>query len=396
VTGDPARRARAGPRSERAGAREPATPAPPAGPGASRGLAVNCEGVLAGLPDAVIAVDGALRVVFWNAAAEELTKRSARRVAGRLLEEMFGGSASVVSRLAETLRTGESRSEADGVIEAADGRAVPVSIVTAPLFAHDGSVEAAVAVVRDVSRIRQLEDEVRRGETRAAAGRVAVGVAHEIRNPLGAIRGAIQLLERELGPQTPLREYTGVMLKEVDRVNRIIEDLLDLGRPVQLRRVPLNLHQLLERVVRLHEEAARAAGVTVLRRYDPSLPPIMGDEDRLLQVFHNLIVNALEAMKDGGRLTLATRASLNPLYGKMDLGAGPRATVEAVVADEGPGIPAAARARIFDPFFTTKPRGLGLGLALCHRVLEEHRGAIQVDSAEGRGTTVTCFLPIAR
>ncbi|OLD38037.1 MAG: hypothetical protein AUI57_08730 [Candidatus Rokubacteria bacterium 13_1_40CM_2_68_8] len=346
---------------------------------------MNYESVLAGLPDAVIAVDTELRVVFWNAAAEVLTERSARRAEGRYVKEIFSPEASVVRRLGETLATGESRSEAESFVERGDGRRVPVSIVTAPLCGRDGQVEAAVVVLRDLSRIRQLEAEVRRGETLAA-----------VRNPLGAIRGAVQLLKRELGPDSRLGEYTDVLLTEVDRVNRIIEMLLDLARPVQLRPVPLNLHQLLERVTMLTEEGARERGVALIRRYDPSLPPILGDEDRLLQVFHNLVRNALDAMGSGGRLTLTTRVSLNPLFGKMDLGAGQRSMVEAQVADEGAGIPANVRARIFDPFFTTKDRGLGLGLAICHRILEEHRGAIQVESAEGRGTTVTCFLPIAR
>jgi two-component system, NtrC family, nitrogen regulation sensor histidine kinase GlnL len=217
-----------------------------------------------------------------------------------------------------------------------------------------------------------------------------------VRNPLGAIRGAVQLLKRELGDDARVGEYTDVLLTEVDRVNRIIEMLLDLARPVQLRPVPLNLHQLLERVSLLNEEGARERGVTLIRRYDPSLPPILGDEDRLMQVFHNLLRNALDAMASGGRITLTTRVSLNPLFGKMDLGAGQRSMVEAQVADEGAGIPVDARSRIFDPFFTTKDKGLGLGLAIGHRILEEHRGAIQVESAEGRGTIVTCFLPIAR
>ena len=357
---------------------------------------MNYEAVLAGLPDAVIAVDATLRVVFWNAAAEVLTARSARRAQGRLVKEVFAPNTSLVSRLAETLATGESRSEADGLLESTDGRPVPVSLVTAALHGHDGAVEGAVAVLRDLSRIRQLEGEVRRGETLAAAGRMAVGVAHEIRNPPGAIRGAVQLLARELTAEPRLTEYTDVLLKEVDRVNRIIESLLDLGRPVAARRVPLNLHQILERVVLLAEETARTAGVSIARRYDPSLPAILGDEDRLLQVFHNLVGNAIDAMKTGGRLTLTTRVSLNPLYGKMDLGGGQRTMVEVALSDEGTGIPAAARARIFDPFFTTKERGLGLGLALCHRILDEHRGTIHVESAEGRGTTVTCFLPIAK
>jgi two-component system nitrogen regulation sensor histidine kinase GlnL len=357
---------------------------------------LNFQAVLAGLPDAVIAVDDTLRIVFWNAAAEVLTERSARRAEGRLLKDVFSADASLVRRLSETLATGESRSEPESNIERADHRLVPVSLVTAALFDREGRVEAAVAVVRDVSRIRQLEAEVRRGETLAAAGRMSVGLAHEIRNPLGAIRGAVQLLARELGPASPLQEYTTVLLTEVDRVNRIIEMLLDLARPAAIRPVPLNLHQLLDRVALLSEEGARERHVVLMRRYDPSLPPILGDEDRLVQVFHNLVRNAIEAMPGGGQLTLATRVSTNPLFGKVDLGAGQRQMVEVQVMDEGTGIPAAARARIFDPFFTTKERGLGLGLAICHQVLEQHRGVIQLESVEDHGTTVTCFLPIAR
>jgi two-component system nitrogen regulation sensor histidine kinase GlnL len=160
--------------------------------------------------------------------------------------------------------------------------------------------------------------------------------------------------------------------------------------------VPLNLHQLLERVALLGEPVAVARGITLVRRYDPSLPAILGDEDRLVQVFHNLVRNAMEAMTAGGVLTLVTRVSLDPLFGKVDLGGGQRSMVEAQVIDEGPGIEPEVRARMFDPFFTTKDGGLGLGLAICHQILDQHRGAIQVESAPGRGTTVTCFLPLAR
>ena len=357
---------------------------------------MNFETVLAGLPDAVVAVDDALRVVFWNAAAEALTGRSSRRAEGRSLKELLPPDASLIRHLAETVRTGESRGEGETTLLTPDGHTVPVSIVTAPLFDHGGTVGAAVAVLRDISRIRELEAEVRRGETLAAAGRMAVGLAHEIRNPLGAIRGAVQLLAREVAPGSRFGEYTQVLIQEVDRVNRIIEQLLDLARPVQLRTAPLNLHQLLERVALLAAEGAQAQGVTIVRRYDPSLPPILGDEDRLVQVFHNLVRNAFDAMKGGGRLTLSTRISLSPVFAKMDLGAGQRSMVEVQVTDEGTGIPARVQAKVFDPFFTTKERGLGLGLALCHRILEEHKGAVRIDSVEGRGTTVTCFLPIAR
>ena len=353
------------------------------------------EGLIAGLPDAVVGVDDELRVMLWNPAAEALLGRSARRTIGRALKEIFPPDTSLVRHLGDTLTTGESRSESEAVIEGVDGRPVHVSIVTAPL-ARSGDVEAAVAVIRDVSRLHQLEAEVRRGETLAAAGQIAVGLAHEIRNPLGAIRGAVQLMRRELGDDPRLGEYTDVLLKEVDRVNRILEMLLDISRPVTLRPVPLNVHQLLERVALLSEEMASQRAVQIVRRYDPSLPPILADEDRILQVFHNLVRNAVEAMATGGRLTLVTRLSMNPLFTKVDLGQGQRSMAEIQVIDEGQGIPEATRARLFTPFFTTKDKGLGLGLALCHRIIEEHRGGIQIASEPGRGTAVSCFLPIAR
>jgi two-component system, NtrC family, nitrogen regulation sensor histidine kinase GlnL len=359
-------------------------------------LRLDYEALVSGLPDAVVGVDAELRIILWNPAAEDLLGRSARRVTGRALKDVFPPETSLVRHLRDTLATGESRSESSAVIEGPDGRPVHVSLVTAPLAGRSGAPTSAVAVVRDISRLRQLESEVRRGETLAAAGQMAVGLAHEIRNPLSAIRGAVQLMQRELGDEARWGEYTSVLLKEVTRVNSIIEMLLDLGRPVTLRAVPLNVHQLLERVALLLEEEAASRGVTFVRRYDPSLPPILADEDRMVQVFHNLVRNAIEAMPGGGRLTLVTRLSMNPLFAKVDLGQGQRSMAEIQIADEGRGIPEATRDKLFTPFFTTKDRGLGLGLALCHRIVEEHKGAIQVASEPGHGTAVSCFLPITK
>jgi two-component system, NtrC family, nitrogen regulation sensor histidine kinase GlnL len=357
---------------------------------------LDYEALLTGLPDAVVGVGDDLRIVLWNPAAEALLGRSARRALGRTLKELFPPDTSLVRHLGDTLTTGESRSESAATIEGADGRPVHVSIVTAPIAGRSGAVTSAVAVVRDITRLHQLEAEMRRGETLAAAGHIAMGLAHEIRNPLGAIRGAVQLLKRELGDEARWGEYIEVLLKEVDRVNRIIEMLLDIGRPVTLRPVPLNVHQLLERVALMSEEIAAARKVQIVRRYDPSLPPLLVDEDRIVQVFHNLMRNAIEAMPSGGRLTLTTRLSLDPLFAKVDLGQGVRSMAVIQVADEGEGISESTRAKLFTPFFTTKDEGLGLGLALCHRIMEEHKGSIHVASEPPKGTVVSCFLPIAR
>jgi nitrogen-specific signal transduction histidine kinase len=253
-----------------------------------------------------------------------------------------------------------------------------------------------VAVLRDLSRLRALEAEVRRGERLAALGQMALALAHEIRNPLGAIRGVAQLLGDELGGAGPFREHVTVVLAEIDRVNRVMEALLDLGRPLTFTFGGVNLHELLDRVTLLAEPAARAHEVQLVRRYDPSLPALWADADRLVQVFQNLVQNGIEAMPGGGRLTLTTRLSLDTVFGgRVDLGAGSRPLVEVQVTDEGEGIPAERLDRVFDPFVTTKPRGLGLGLALAYRIVEEHRGVLRVASTPGKGTTFSCHLPIA-
>jgi PAS domain S-box-containing protein len=367
---------------------------PPPGPPTRPAPAPDYGGLLASLPDAVIGVRLDLGVFLWNAAAEALIGRSATRAVGRPLGDLVGAEARLLRHLGETLRLREGRAEAESSVETTDGRTVPVSLQTAPIHDPAGEVRGAVAVLRDLSRLKALEAEVRRGERLAALGQMALALAHEIRNPLGAIRGVAQLLGNELSGGA-YREHLAVMLREIDRVNRVMEALLDLGRPLRFSLGPVNLHQLLERVCLLAEPAARERDIQLVRRYDPSLPPLWADEDRLTQVFQNLVQNGIEAMPAGGRLTLATRLSRDPVYGKVDLGAGPRPLVEVLVQDEGEGIPERLRDRVFDPFFTTKPRGLGLGLALAHRIVEEHRGAIRVTSAPGKGTTFACYLPTA-
>jgi len=357
---------------------------PPAG--------LDYGGLLSSLPDAVVGVRADLTVFLWNAATEALVGRSATRALGRGLAELFGREARLVRHLAETVRLAEGRAESESEVETPDGRLVPVSLQTAPLHGPAGDVRGGVAVLRDLSRLKALEAEVRRSERLAALGQMALALAHEIRNPLSAIRGVAQLLAGELG-EGPYREHLRVIRDEIDRVNRVMEALLDLGRPLTFAFRAVSLHQLLERVCLLAEPAARERGVQLVRRYDPSLPCLWGDEDRLVQVFQNLVQNGIEAMAGGGRLTLTTRMSLDPVYGKVDPGGGPRPLVEVLVQDEGEGIPAELGDRVFDPFVTTKPRGLGLGLALAHRIVEEHRGALRVRSVPGKGTTFACYLP---
>jgi two-component system nitrogen regulation sensor histidine kinase GlnL len=186
------------------------------------------------------------------------------------------------------------------------------------------------------------------------------------------------------------RECTNVIIREADRLNALMEEMLDFARPHFLSRTLVNLHEVLDRVIALERPACTGREIQIRQQYDPSLPDILADPNHLTQAFLNLIRNAWEAMPHGGTLTLTTRRSSEPT--RIGPGGGPMLVVEC--ADEGIGIPAEVWQKLFTPFFTTKPKGSGLGLAISHRIIEEHRGRFVIKSTPGQGTTVRVYLPV--
>ncbi|MGH7830509.1 MAG: two-component system sensor histidine kinase NtrB, partial [Candidatus Binatia bacterium] len=165
----------------------------------------------------------------------------------------------------------------------------------------------SILLLRDLTYRKELEEDLKRSDRLAMLGTLAAGLAHEIKNPLGGIRGTAQLLRRDIARDPALVEHTDIIIREVDRVNRLIEQLLDLSRPAKLDFAALNIHELLDHVLLLEQKAIRDAVVEVTKNFDPSLPPIRGDRDKLTQLFLNLVKNAAEAMNGGGRLTITTR-----------------------------------------------------------------------------------------
>jgi two-component system nitrogen regulation sensor histidine kinase GlnL len=218
-------------------------------------------------------------------------------------------------------------------------------------------------------------------------------LAHEVRNPLGGIKGAAQLLQRSLEVGSPLRQYTDIMVREVERVNQLIEQLLDLSRPPQLSLTAVNIHEILEAVLLLESQDMGEKQVPVRKQFDPSLPPIRGDRSRLTQVFLNLIKNAFQALEGGGGVTITTRLETD--YHIREQGAGRNRFIWIDVTDEGAGIREENLPHIFAPFFTTKNNGTGLGLPICYRIIKEHGGVIRVESSEGKGSTFKVALLVA-
>jgi two-component system nitrogen regulation sensor histidine kinase GlnL len=251
----------------------------------------------------------------------------------------------------------------------------------------------SILLLRDQTHRKELEEDLKRSDRLATLGTLAAGLAHEIKNPLAGIRGAAQLLRRSLVRDSSLVEYTDIMIREVDRVSFLIEQLLDLSRPARLNLTSLNIHELLDDVLLLERETVEEGKITLRKQFDPSLPLIRGDRSQLTQVFLNLVKNALQAMDGRGCLTITTRIETDFHIRERGRKQGKFIWVE--IEDNGPGIKGEDLSHIFSPFFTTKNNGTGLGLAISYRIIKEHGGLIRVESREGEGTIFRVSLLVA-
>ncbi len=226
--------------------------------------------------------------------------------------------------------------------------------------------------------ILEIEEQLRRADRLSALGELSAGMAHEIRNPLGSIRGTAEILQDGIDPQDKRYEFTRILIKEVDRLNKVVQDFLNFARPAAVERGRVDINLALQEVLDLTRQQAVKGGV-VLELNAQQLPLVLGDHEQLKQAFLNLVLNALQAMPDGGRLEVTTRAG--------DRG------VEVVFADTGQGVPQENLERIFNPFFTTRQEGTGLGLAITHRIIQGHGGRIDAQSRLGEGSTFTLVFP---
>jgi two-component system sensor histidine kinase HydH len=264
------------------------------------------------------------------------------------------------------------------------GEMVPLALSITPIMAVDKSCQGAVIILRDLSEIKQLEEKVRRSEKMAAIGKLAAGVAHEIRNPLSSIRGFAQYLRHALKDKPREKGYAETMVLEVDRINQVVTDLLTFARPMEADLVPTDVTELVEHTVRLVEADARSRDVSVQMNIS-DLSKIPLDANQMTQAILNLLLNALQAVSSGGQIEVG--AELDPSDSRFKIW----------VEDDGPGISGDQKEKIFDPFFTTREKGTGLGLAIVHKIVENHSGEINLQSppaGKTRGCRFTIAIPI--
>lgn len=234
----------------------------------------------------------------------------------------------------------------------------------------------------------EKETQLRRADRLSALGQLSAGLAHEIRNPLGAIKGAVEILQDDFPSGHPKAEFYSILLREVERLNDVLTNFLSFARPVTPHLVPLDVRAVLTALEGLISGQARAHQVQIFTSFHTGPSRVMADETLLKQAFLNIMLNAVEAMPQGGDLAISTRLSPEGSAG------GRPEWVEIVFDDTGPGIQEEDVGRIFDPFFTTKKDGTGLGLAITHRIIENHHGTIRVVSQRGKGTTFVVTLPL--
>lgn len=343
------------------------------------------QGILENLTTGLLWLDGGLRLRYLNPAAEILLGLDAHRALGLPISESLPGCGSLLSLFTAALQGGSILTQRELTLSLVEPeRAVTVDCTATPVMESEGVTELLVELA-PLDRHLRIRGEEALSERSQFNRALARSLAHEIKNPLGGLRGAAQLLARRLeDPQ--LNEYTRIIIAEADRLDRLVDSLL--GPPAGPRPERLNVHELVEHVARLVEAEAPPA-VRIARDYDPSLPELAVDRGQIVQALLNLAKNAREAIGARGRILFRTRAlrqfTLNNVRHRLV------ASIE--VCDDGPGIPTALQARLFSPLASTKPGGSGLGLALAQELATRHGGLIECSSRPGE-TVFSLLLPI--
>ena len=330
----------------------------------------------------LIAVSPGGRITAFNSAAEAITGVPVAEALGRTWESIFGRQIDLAAVRAAVARQGGGSERQEIRLDRSDGSRIPVGVTFWQLRAGDGAVVGLIGVCQDLSSIKALEERMRQADRLATVGRLSANIAHEIRNPLASVSGAIEALSRELPPDPTQSRLIEIVLRESERLNRLITDFLDYARPAPLTLVDVDAGRLAEEVLLLLEHRRPPDALKVVKVVNEVAGPlpIRADPQQLRQVLWNLCLNAVQAMPDGGELRVGGRP-----YGS--------GWIRVWVADTGSGIDEDDLPHVFEPFYSTKPTGTGLGLASVYRIVHDHGGHIEVQSRLGEGTVMTLTLP---
>ena len=339
--------------------------------------------ILDGLSTAIILLDPQLLVRYINTAGEQLLAQSARRLLAEPLP--FETLSLQVERVHELLETGHSFTDSEVTLQLSDGTALLLDVTVTALNLE--SQRFALLELKRVDKQRRISQELQQAAQQQAARELIRSLAHEIKNPLGGLRGAAQLLEKEL-PDPALREFTQIIIEQADRLRNLVDRLLGPQRPGQHELH--NIHEILEKVRRL-VSLESGSRVEIIRDYDPSIPDLAMDPEQLQQAILNIVNNALQVLNGSGQIRLSTRIGHNiSLHGQRH-----RLVVEIAIIDNGPGIPKELQDTLFYPMVSGREGGTGLGLSISQTLIARHGGKIESNSRAGH-TEFTITLPLEK
>jgi len=344
-------------------------------------LRVLHERIIESIRSGLITTDLDGNIYTFNAAAAEITGYKSEEMIGKSIASLFSNIENSMSLSLETSETGEQPPRFEADLITPEGFAVRVGYGISPLFSEDGETTGLIITFQDLTEIRTMEESVRRKDRLAAVGRVAAGLAHEIRNPLGAMRGAIQVLDSQTPRGSSQASLMEIILRESDRLNKIITNFLTYARPRVSNFSEIDVREAIGDTVMLLKHSPDVKEHHKLETILPRNPVLLAaDPTQLKQIFWNLARNALFAMPDGGTLKVETeKITFN--------------RVRIVFSDTGVGMSPGQVERLFEPFSDSTTGGTGLGLSIVYQIIRDHNGTINVRSRENEGTTITVELP---
>ncbi len=345
---------------------------------------IHSESLLDYLSTSVLVFDRDFRLRYINPAGEVMFAQSHRHAHGKAINELFANPGQLTTELGSVLASGQVVSQHGCRLELTNGLAVVVNCTHTPV-SLSGGLSGIMLEMQKVDHQLRVEQEEQLIAQQEATHSLLRGLAHEIKNPLGGLRGAAQLLEKEI-PDSELREYTRIIIGEADRLQNLMDRMLGPNDVPNIQAV--NIHQILERVRELVLVEADS-GLRINQDYDPSLPDLMADPDLLVQAVLNIVRNAAQALEGRGKIILRTRVQR-----QFNIGNRQHRLVACIeVIDNGPGIDAALQAKIFYPMVTSRSDGTGLGLSIAQSLINRHHGLIECNSKPGE-TVFTILLPL--
>lgn len=333
--------------------------------------------LISSLPVGLIVTDSEGKIILCNQFAEQMASVAENEVVGFAPDDVLGRDLALALSEQKIQTVGPVQREI--LLADIKGDMRTLQLHSRSVADSDGASAGVMLLIQDLSQVKSLEEELRRSERLAALGKMAAGVAHELRNPLSSIKGLAILLKSRFQENSSDQETADILVQEVERLNRSIGELLDYARPQKLNKDIVRPEEVVHKAVSLIRMDAESMGVQVQIRMEADLPSLQADQDKLNQVFLNLFLNSIQAMEHGGRLDIRlTAQGRNVIF---------------TVKDTGCGVSKEDLPRLFDPYFTTKPEGTGLGLAMSMKIIEEHGGTMTFHSEPDVGTTVVVSLP---